>query len=55
MGFKASGIERKIFRRSEKLSIVERKFGFMGIEDGSNSIRKCGEGFKGVKEKMVRL
>lgn len=55
MGFKTSGIERKIFRGSKKLSIVERKFGFVGVKDGSNSIRKGGGGFKRVKEEMVRF
>ena len=55
MGFKTSGIEGKIFRRSKKLSIVEGKFGFVVIKDGSNSIRESRIGFKRVKEEMVRF
>lgn len=55
MGFKTSGIEGKIFRRSKKLSIVEGKFGFVVVKDGSNSIRESRIGFKRVKEEMVRF
>lgn len=55
MGFKTSGIEGKIFRRSKKLSIVEGKFRFVMVKDRGNSIRESGIGFKRVKEEMVRF
>ena len=46
MGFKSNRIERKIFRRNKKLSIVEGENRFKGVDDGSNPIRECGEWFK---------
>ena len=54
MGFKSNRIEGKIFGRNKKLSIVERKDRFMGIEDRSNSIRECGKWFKRLKEESIR-
>ena len=46
MGFEANGIERKIFRRSKELAIIERKNRFKGVKNGGNSIRECGEWFE---------